>query len=369
MKKKLTRKLTLGCFIGYIGCFTIANLFSGSRDISYNENRTLASAPSMELQHILSGRFDDDFEKWFSDQFVARDFWIELKAGIRRLSGAVENNDVYFARDGRLIQRFASYNEETLKTNAGIVNEFCEENGITGNVLLVPTAAWGAASELPAGAYDIDQEDLINDAAELFAKQNFIRYTDYASPSPSLYFRTDHHWNEKGAYLGYEALADKVLHKQPNSFTYETVSTDFCGTMYSQSGAFWNSSDSICRIIPETPVETTVNYDGQYTENSIYSEKRLNEKDKYMYYTDGNHAYISIQTDADTNRKAVLIKDSYSHIMIPYLITEYSEITMIDLRYYHSPVSQLIEDKENTDLCFIYSLDNFCKDPNLAFLR
>jgi hypothetical protein len=42
---------------------------------------------------------------------------------------------------------------------------------------------------------------------------------------------------------------------------------------------------------------------------------------------------------------------------------------MIDLRYYHSPVSELIEDTQNTDLYFIYSLDNFAEDPNVVFLR
>ena len=140
--------------------------------------------------------------------------------------------------------------------------------------------------------------------------------------------------------------------------------------MYSKSGAFWTSPDSIYRITPENQdLEVTVTYDDGTVSDSLYSEKRLSEKDQYTYYVDGNHAEVKISTNANTGRKAVIVKDSYAHIMIPYLATQYDEIDMIDLRYYHSPVSELIEDTQNTDLYFIYSLDNFAEDPNVVFLR
>ena len=62
-----------------------------------------------------------------------------------------------------------------------------------------------------------------------------------------------------------------------------------------------------------------------------------------------------------------MIKDSYAHILMPYLISEYEEIDMVDLRYYHDSVSELI--KEDSDVYFIYSIDNFAQDPNVIFLE
>ena len=101
--------------------------------------------------------------------------------------------------------------------------------------------------------------------------------------------------------------------------------------------------------------------------DSLYSTDRLSTKDQYAYYVDGNHAYVDIKTNMNTNKKAVIVKDSYAHILMPFLATEYSEIQMVDLRYYRGNVSDLLDDQ--TDLYFIYSLDNFCTDPNLAFLN
>lgn len=364
-------KITNRCFLGLIAVLTVANIAAPKAEVSWDENRTLNKFPSLDIANITGGKFDDEFESWFSDHFVGRKDWIALKAGTRKAALAIENNNVYMAKGGRLVQTFQSYSEETLAGNEEIIHEFCGSQDMTGNILIVPTAAWGAQSVLPDGAWNVDQPALLQKIGEDFADQNFIDYTKTTNASPSLYFRTDHHWNEQGAYLGYAAIAENVLHKDPLSFDYTLASDAFEGTMYSKSGAFWTTPDSIHTITPkDKDLNVTVSYDaGKEVTDSLFSEKRLSEKDKYTYYVDGNHAEVNIRTNAGTGRKALIIKDSYAHILIPYLACEYDEIEMIDLRYYHSPVSELLSDKENTDLYFIYSLDNFCSDPNLAFLR
>lgn len=359
--------ITNTIFAALIGGLSLWNVMAPKETVSWNENRTLAAFPSLSVSHIFGGSFDDDFERWFSDHFVHRDFWIELKSGLRRASLAIENNDIYYARNDRLVSRFASYNPSVLDANLETVDQFAKDCGTTANVLLVPTASWGARSELPFGASDIDQIPLLEYAKTKLAGQNVIDYTQYASPSPHLYFRTDHHWNEQGAYLGYAAIAKEVLHKEPERFQYEEASPSFTGTMYSKSGAFWTKGDPINRILPEKPVNAVITFDNGETIPSVFSEKRLAEKDKYMFYADGNHPYAKISTDVHNGRKAVIAKDSYSHILMPYLICEYEEITLIDLRYYHEPVSQLLDD--SSDLYVIYSLDNFATDQSIAFLR
>ena len=367
MEKKRLHIVTIICYAAFIGVLSVWNVIAPKREVSWNENRTLAPAPALSASHIFGGRFDDDFENWFSDHFVERDFWIELKSMVRRAGLAIENNDIYFARGDRLVSRFDKINRDVLSGNIRLIQEFSEATGAEANILLVPSAAWGAESTLPFGAWDIDQDALLQELETSFSDQNLIRFTEEAAASPNLYFRTDHHWNEQGAYLGYAAICRQVLHKEPNRFTYELASPEFIGTMYSRSGAFWTKPDSIYTILPETPVSTTVVFDDGTTLDSIYSMSRLREKDKYTYYADGNHGLAEIHTDNGTGRKAVIIKDSYSHILLPYLITEYEDIFLVDLRYYRNPVSELYE--AGDDLYFIYSLDNFATDPNLAFLR
>lgn len=366
-KKRLIQISTILIFTGILGIFSIWNALAPKETVSWNENRTLAPAPDLSPSHIFGGRFDDDFETWFSDHYMNRDFWIELKSMIRRGMLAIENNDIYYAKEERLVSRFASADKTVLDSNAETILTFAKEHNVTPNILLVPTAAWGASSTLPAGHWDLDQKAMLEELETTFAETNYIPIMNYLPQDPSLYFRTDHHWNEQGAWHGYEAICAEVLHKEPNAFRYEDASSSFCGTMYSKSGAFWTKPDMIRTIIPETPVQAVTTLDDGRKLDGVYNPARLAEKDQYTYYIDGNHAREDIHTDVNNGRTAVIVKDSYSHILVPYLITEYEDLILIDLRYYHAPVSDLLG--SNSDLYFIYSLDNFASDPNLAFLR
>ena len=367
MKDRLLYRITILCFTGLIGVLSIWNMLAPKETVSWNENRTLAKAPSLAPEHLFGGKFDDDFESWFSDHFMYRDFWIELKAMVRKASLFIENNDIYFADEGRLVSRFAAYGEETLNANIDLISEFCKEHGILANVLIVPGAVYGAESELPGGAADIDEAALLKTIQTKLADQNFISLTDERTLKASDYFRTDHHWNEKGAAVGYAAICRDVLHKEPEEFTLSPAAEGFVGTMYSKSGAFWTKGETIYTILPKKEFAAEVFFDDGEGLNSLYSEKRLSEKDKYTYYIDGNHPLTTIRTNVNNGRKALILKDSFSHILMPYLAAEYEELTLIDLRYYHQPVSDLLD--PSTDFYVIYSLDNFADDPSIAFLR
>ncbi len=367
-KKIIIKLITMCIFIGLVYSFTFANLFSKKKDFSENENRALAPFPALTIHNIFGGNFDDQFEKWFADHFFARDTWIESKAILRKATGTIENNDVYFAKNDRLIQKFSNYDEKTVKNNIQYVNEFAKENNLTANILLVPGAAYGAKDTLPTGAYNLDEKQFIKEIGKKFPDQNFLDITDSITSNGDYYFKTDHHWNEKGAYVAYKKICTDVLHNVPKKFSYTKVADDFKGTMYSRSGAFWTNGEPIYRIDPNIPNEITLTLEDGTTTNSLYFDENLKKKDKYTYYLDGNHAFEDIKTSSKSGKTAVIVKDSYSHILIPYLAQEYSEIKLIDLRYFRNGVSNEITDPANTDFYLIYSLDTFVSDTNLAAL-
>lgn len=363
----MMKKCIILCFLGFLGVFSVWNVFAPKADFSEEENRTLAKMPETSFSHIISGQFDDEFESYFSDHFVLRNQWIPLKAMSRRAFGTMDNNDVFFGKDNWLIRRFQSFQQRVLDQNVALLKEFSDTTQKPIHVLLVPTAAHTGKNYLPTFAWNIDQEALLKKIQQQLPQDSMIPLT-FPEDAIEYYFRSDHHWNEKGAYLGYEAIANQVLRKEPNSFRYTKVSDSFYGTMYSRSGAFWITPDSIYKIEPENNVQvTSITYDDSITKESIYEERRLEEKDKYTYYLDGNHAHVSIQTTAPNNTHAIVMKDSYAHILMPYLVSEYSQIDIYDLRYYRDSVSDSIRD--NSDIYFIYSIDNFCTDSNMVFLK
>lgn len=367
MHRNRIEKLTLAVFLGFIFAFTFLNIAAEKKEFSENENRVLAPFPSLDAQNIFGGSFDTQFETWFSDHFIKRDAWIATKASVRKTLGAIENNGVYFGKGGRLIQQFASCNTKIFENNLDYIQEFCEDTGVTANVLIVPDPCYAEKSELPWGAWNIDEDPFFDTAAAVLHDQNVIDIRKEMQED-DMYFRTDHHWNAKGAYAGYKAICENVLHKEPNSFTCETVSDDFRGTMYSRSGAFWTKGEEIEKIIPENPFAARMTFEDGSVMDGLYNDARLLTKDKYTYYIDGNHAYTEIQTDVPGNRTAVIVKDSYSHILIPYLASEYSCLKLVDLRYYQSAVSGLLKESGDCDLYVIYSLNTLVTDTSLGML-
>ncbi|MBR3349593.1 MAG: hypothetical protein IKG55_05920 [Solobacterium sp.] len=367
-KKRITEIAAIAVFALFVFVLTAVNIFAPRKDFSENENRALAPSVNTSLKNIFFGSFDTEFETWFSDHFVARDEWIEIKASVRRDLGAIENNGVYLARDGRLIQQYFSYDEKAVRDNISYLQEFSADNKVKLNVMLVPGASQGESGYLPLGAVNADEAKLIKSIGEQLKDQNFIDLCDTIGTKNDYYFKTDHHWNELGAKAGYEAICSQVLKKEPDEFSLSEVSDDFKGTMDSRSGAFWTKPDKLYRMDPMKSFAAEVTYENGRTSDSLFEDGNLEIKDKYTYYLDGNHAYVHIKTDVNTKKKALIIKDSYSHILIPYLASEYSELEIFDLRYFHDQVSTHLTDRQNTDVYVIYGVETFASDTNLSIL-
>ena len=367
-KQKQIRMAVTGVFCLFIFALSVANLFAPKKDFSENENRMLSPFPSLSARNILLGDFDTEFETWFADHFIGRDDWIMRKASLRTDFGAIENNGVWLCRDHRLVSQFLTCDYENVEKNISYLQEFSEENDMTLNILLVPTAAYGEKKYLPLAAANVDEKALLERIGESLGNQNFIDISDDLLSIDDAYFRTDHHWNEKGALIAYQVICKEVLGRKPENFTYEDVSDSFRGSMYSRSGAFWTPADSIYRIIPEYDIPVTVTFEDGRVMDTMFVDEHLQEKDQYTYYLDGNHGYVNIKTGNANGRKAIVVKDSFAHILLPYLAQEYEEVEVFDLRYYTESISEHIdeENREKTDIYVIYGLDTFCSDNNLS---
>ncbi|MFQ7551097.1 MAG: hypothetical protein ACLRMZ_13250 [Blautia marasmi] len=99
-------------FTAVIAFFFLGSLIAKDRTFSEKENRMLEKAPEINAGQIVSGRYEEKFETYFSDQFLLRDMWIEIKAGFDRLTGKVESNGVFLGKDGYLIEGFTEPDEK-----------------------------------------------------------------------------------------------------------------------------------------------------------------------------------------------------------------------------------------------------------------
>ena len=70
-----------------------------------------------------------------------------------------------------------------------------------------------------------------------------------------------------------------------------------------------------------------------------------------------------------------MFKDSYSHIMTPLMLDDWSEIVLVDLRYVTKKVDALLEEFIGEDIAdfdtawFIYSMDTFVTQNNMRWVK
>src|SRR5699024_4134040 len=95
----------------------------------------------------------------------------------------------------------------------------------------------------------------------------------------------------------------------------------------------------------------------------------LNTKDQYRFFLDGNHRIVTIEANAKNDDKLVVIKDSYAHAFVPFLAAHFSEIHVLDLRYFSESVTADIELYSIRDALFLYNIQSFSSDKNLIWLK
>ncbi len=67
----------------------------------------------------------------------------------------------------------------------------------------------------------------------------------------------------------------------------------------------------------------------------LYYPEFLQGKDQYSYFLGQNQGQMKIISENLESEKTLLvIKDSYAHAMIPFLVNHYKEITMVDFKIF-----------------------------------
>ncbi len=362
--KKLSHILNIGSFSVFILLFTVLRLVLPTREFSENENRYLDQRPKFSFDTLFSGKFTAEFEGYITDQFPIRDRWISLKSRTERALGKKENNGVFFGSEGTLLTRMEEPDESSIRAGIEAVNALCANTDATVCLALIPgvTEIW--QDRLPSNAVSADQKAIIDriyagcDAvtADIYAALNAHRDED-------IFYRTDHHWTTLGAYYGYRATAEALgLEPTPlSSFRPETVSEEFYGTVFSSSGVRWVEPDRIEIFVPDTGYEIRRYESPEGELIPLYDMSKLETKDKYAMFLGGNTPRLVLKNSEGSGRLLIL-RDSYSDCEIPFLLTHYGEIHVLDLRYYRQSISAYLQEHEIDTVLVNYSISNFVSD-------
>lgn len=369
--KKCSQLLTICLFCCSLFGVALLNLLAPQRDFSSLENRYLAKLPTFTLTSLWKGTYIPKLETWFQDQFLARDTLVSIKALNDLAMGFQKTNNVYFGKNGYLIEQVAAMDPQRMEANIQALNRFAQSQEIPMSLIAVPSKYTILPYQLPTLHYNLPEEPLFSKLEAKLTPR--IQYLDITATllthqQEPIYYKTDHHWTALGAYYAYEAY-QKAMHSSV-SFTRQPilVSDQFKGTLYAKSKAFWYGSDDIFIYTDPQQVQVETENSGLW-HDGVYYWEHLQQQDAYRFFLDGNHAITRLRSEQANKRHILLIKDSFAHSFAPYLTYDASEITMLDLRYYKDSISSYIKDHKVDEVIFLYSMDSLTMQNDLSFLK
>lgn len=358
-------------FLIMIFIFPVIFIFTDKKDFSETENRPLEKRPEISVKSVADKSYMDNMETYLSDHFPARINWVKAKLNLERLSGKELINGIYITED-RMYEKLPEPDYDEIDLSVNSINKFAEMYDTKTFVMIAPTSAGIYADKLEPYLPQVDQKKLLNDVYGKFGDNVHkidIFSAMYSARDEYIYYRTDHHWTSKGAFTAYKAAARKMGLPCYEDYDVEKAADDFQGTFYSKclyDGIKPDQIDIYKQGNNVLAYSLTLN-DGINEEyaRDIYFPEFLETNDKYCLFLGHNRALTKIKTNADTNRKLLLIKDSYANSFVPFLVQNYSDISVIDLRYVKTSITDFVDPNEFDHTLFLYNASTFSVDKNI----
>ena len=355
MNRKIKDALTLGIAAAFVLMFALWSICKSDDAVSESERRPLKQFPTLNVEEVLSGRFQSNFESYTLDQFPLRDTFRTLKAlAVRDLFREKDNNGIYVA-DGYAAKLDPTLNESSLDHAADrfryVYETYFKDTGANVYLSVIPDKNYFLAAENGYPVMDYDK---------LFAlvqeKTDFAQYIDLTDAlSLSSYYRTDTHWRQEALVPVASLLADAMDVSIPTDFTPVTLDTPFYGVYRGQS-ALPLAPDGLTYLTNDVLDACRV-YD---YENSaylpVYTLEKADGSDPYEIFLSGPKSLLRIENpNAKTERRLIVFRDSFAASLVPLLAEGYSEITLVDIRYLSPTMLDKFIDLTAQDVLFLYS--------------
>ena len=304
-------------FIALIVCFSlimsIGLLAFGESKPGANEN--LTDKPSFFVDGKINNNYFAEFSKYVNDRFFLRQEFISynnlLSSKLFNVSGS---DSVVLGKDGWL------YYESTLNDYSGVntmsnrdifaaannvklMKEYCEANGIEFAFMVAPNKNSLYSENMPS----IKAFNTSYNAKRLHKyfddfKVNYVDIFKAFSTEPVLYYKTDSHWNVKGAAKAAD-LVNAVFKKNSNYYggNFSTIKNGYTGDLYNMLyPSFKGGEDEII-------YGGALNY-SMITQNAA--------PDSFI-----------IKTESDNEGSILVYRDSFGNNFYPFIANSYNSAT------------------------------------------
>mgnify|MGYP004512172155 FL=1 len=160
-----------------------------------------------------------------------------------------------------------------------------------------------------------------------------------------IFFRTDHHWTQLGAYYAYTAFCEAAGFEAVPLEDFETGRYDrFVGSMYTftanypQSQTLLDNPDYLEYYLPIATTHAKYYTDGNLQDgvpvSVVYQHLDASVTNKYQCFIGGDTPVCVIETDVE-GPVCLMLKESYGNAFAPFLTSHYSKIIVVDPREFN----------------------------------
>lgn len=355
-------------FFAFIYMPLLAGLFSERSGVSQVENRFLAQIPRMELNRDSINTFPDRFEKYFSDNFGGRLAFIAGYSHLCYSIGVSPTKNVIIGKNGWL--HFGDENEiksyrKTKPFNAAqiakwrwkmrLIKGYLEKRGVKLVFLIAPNKSSIYPEQMPDNINVVGKTGCFDQLLKV-ASELGIEFVDPRNDlierkkSDEVYFRTDTHWNDLGAFVSYDLLMKSLGNRFPGLSPIPESSLGF-SAVGRRGGDLFNMLG--------LPADNVV--DMAKTANLGEILSRL----KNVRAADLPKKWDS-PWDLDTGNagpRALILRDSFGNALLPLLAMHFSHIAS---RLDHGWFSSEIVEKEKPDVVIYEITERFLiKGPGI----
>ena len=350
-KNKAVVLLTILFFLG----FSVWCILKPADAVSDSERRPLAAMPKLSAASVASGKFMQEFESYATDQFPLRDGFRAVKALVSRyLLGQKDVGGIY-AVEGYVSKLEYPMNTESLDNAADrfrrIYEKYLEGRNVNIYLSVIPDKNFflAAGNGYPAMDYE-------GFADYLKARTEYMQYIDiYDRLELSDYYKTDTHWRQEKLMDVAQRLARGMGVTLSGQYTREVLDRPFYGGYYGQSALplepeqiYYLNSEILegCRV-----------YDYETDSmGEVYDMEAAAGKDPYEMFLSGPKSLMRIENPgADTDRRLIILRDSFGSSIAPLLLEGYAEVVLVDIRYLSGELLGNYLEFDNSDVLFLYS--------------
>lgn len=356
MNKRI-RTIGIGCLIALWVVLSVTLWFGEKEDYTYSERRKLAQMPQLSASNILSGYFMQEFEDFSLDQFPLRDTVRQVKSLFSYyVLQQKDNNGIYLVEDAVAKIEYP-LNEASVDYATGRLNylyeTYLKDTQCSMYSSVIPDKGFYLAGQ--NGYPSMDYEALLENFQQATPWAQYVDITDLLSPED--YYRTDTHWRQERIYDVSKRLLEAMDASVPSleSYTLEAVEKPFYGVYFGQAALPMEPEEMMilrnqrlaeCRVFDF--------FTGEYTD--IYNMEKLESPDLYDVFLSGGQPLLTIENpNAQTDRELVIFRDSFGSSLAPLLVSDYSKVSLVDIRYIAPEQLEYYLAFTDQDVLFLYS--------------